>query len=36
LPEIANGQSGKTLICLLMIGVRSAWDMLIWIATKID
>jgi hypothetical protein len=25
-----------SLICLLMLGVRSAWDTLLWIATKVD
>lgn|ERR1700682_1531601 len=33
---IAPSLFAVALIALLMIGIRAAWDMLIWIATKID
>jgi hypothetical protein len=33
---LAPNLFAAALICLLMIGMKAAWEMLIWIATKID
>lgn len=33
---VAPNLFAASLICLLMIGVRGAWETLIWIATKVD
>jgi hypothetical protein len=33
---IAPNLFAASLICLLMVGLRGAWEMLIWIATKVD